>query len=254
MTTAHAWAAGGKSSALNKPHSTLNTPQKAVTSLPAAPMALSPQQAADHFNAALRCLDEDDQACLKQHQDALRPQAELSQLLAGNIAVNNDDNEQAFSRLKPLLSQPLPAFARANLHEMLATLYRRQEDASHALREYIASAQDLTDAQAVERNQLNIWVMLQNMNKQQLQLMRFQNTDPLQTGWLDLLLAYQTTVDSGDAALTKALDTWKKQYPQHPAQLFVEKLNTQDDAPDNAPNNVPGASTTPTAPSNKTAP
>ncbi|MBA3696796.1 MAG: penicillin-binding protein activator, partial [Methylotenera sp.] len=147
------------------------------------------------------------------------PSSPYAKLLAGSIAARNGDIDRTFLLLLPLQSNAsLIKPAAASLHASLSNAYEKQGDSLNALDQLIRREAFITDPQAIEDNNKNIWRLLSSLSVQDLIGMRGESSNTATQGWIDLSLVAK----SSDVATELA--TWFNSYPDHTATSFAKTL------------------------------
>lgn len=166
----------------------------------------------------------------------LPSQSPYAKLLAGNIAAQQGNTDQAFLLLLPLQSNTqLIRPAAASLHASLSSAYEKQGAYFNALEQLARHETYLDDTAAIARNHANIWRLLSTLSTANLIELRGESTDSVIQGWIDLsLAAKQHNVAEG-------MTSWANSYPDHPASTFASTLYT-------APANLVEATSTNTKP------
>lgn len=171
------------------------------------------------FLEGMACLRKSDIPCAQVALALIPGQSAYAKLLAGNIAVAQNDFDLAFRLLLPLQAETsLPQEANASLHISLALAYENQEDTLRALEQRVLAESNLTDAADTQTNQRGIWALLSPLSRDQLVEIRGESLDTETQGWIDLALTAQTTRNFKD---------WHKAYPDHPASVMLEQLTQQ---------------------------
>ena len=174
-----------------------------------------------YFADGVACLKKPDNACAQVALANIPSQSAYAKLLAGTIAVANQDFDSAFLQLLPLQAdKTLNNEAVASLHASLALAYDNQDDALHALEHRVVSEQALSSPEAIDANQNLIWQSLTGKSRADLIEMRGNSLDTTIQGWIDLALA-----SSGSDK--QAYTSWHTAYPDHPATGIAKKLEDQ---------------------------
>lgn len=174
------------------------------------------------FNAGMHCVKASDLPCAELALNKIPSQSPYAKLLAGSIALANDDSDGALRLLLPLQAETsLTDAAFVSLHASLALAYDKLGDPLRALEQrtrvdrYAARA---ADAERMRDNQQAIWSALSALSNDQLIDMRGESTSTSMQGWIDLALASR----SND---TDALANWRQFYPDHLASNeFLKSL------------------------------
>lgn len=176
---------------------------------PAIQIKKTPETA---FQQGQDCLKQSDIACAKLALNNIPSQSVYAKLLAGNIAIAEDDSDSAFRLLLPLQAQPdLPPSASASLHASLALAYEQQSDPLRALEQRTLLDLDLSspaDNAAILANQQQILTLLAGLPRSQLVDMRGESLNTTMQGWIDLALALRTP--GGNQS---AINSWRMAYP-----------------------------------------
>lgn len=174
------------------------------------------------LHSGLACLQDQDAACAKLALNKIPSQSAYAKVLAGAIAVREQDFDTAFSLLLPLQSSTtLNDEAAASLHSSLAIAYDNQADALRALEQRTAAERFLQSDEQLHQHHIAIWHQLSTLPRDELVTIRGESPDTVVQGWIDLALAAQEQ-DSN------ALKNWPNFYPGHPAANgFSQELLTQ---------------------------
>ncbi|WP_179212028.1 penicillin-binding protein activator [Methylobacillus rhizosphaerae] len=174
------------------------------------------------FRSGVTCLQNQDAACARLALNKIPSQSAYAKVLAGAIAVSEQDFDTAFSLLLPLHSSTtLHDEAAAILHSSLAIAYDNQADTLRALEQRTAAERFLQSDEQLHQHHTAIWHQLSTLPRDELVTIRGESPDTVVQGWIDLALAAKE--QEGDA-----LKNWPNFYPGHPAaDGFSQELLTQ---------------------------
>lgn len=200
------------------------TTKPAAATPPPAPVKIIPPKKApqQQYLDGLACLKKSDTACVQLAQASIPSISPYAKLLSAQVAASQGDFDTAFRLLLPLQAESsLVPEANASLHATLALAYENQQDTLRALEQHVLAETDLSESEA-EADQQKIWRLLAGQSKQQLVEMRGESPDNIVQGWIDLALAA-----TGSASPKKAIESWRRAYPEHPAlaALLLQSSN-----------------------------
>ena len=142
------------------------------------------------------------------------PQLARRQRLTAAIAVAERNPRVALDALQET-HPDLPPAERARQLELRATAYAQSGNVMEAVRERVALAPLLGDADAKRRNEQLLWQLLTSLPQATLEGLRPTPPDTL-NGWIALALIAKTpAAQAGDA--DRRMEEWHHLYPQHPA-------------------------------------
>ncbi|QSA97052.1 penicillin-binding protein activator [Methylococcus sp. EFPC2] len=148
-------------------------------------------------------------------------------LLKSRIDLNQGRAREAMARLDQLTDAQLEPASRAHYHTLRASAYNQLGKMVESARERVYLGQLLSSPEAIQKNNEAIYDTLGHVPDAALAGMREPN-DYILGGWLALSQAARAPV----AQRVAALQTWRAQYPGHPANgAFVGGLT-----PKQAPN------------------
>src|SRR5690606_952975 len=102
------------------------------------------------------------------------------------------------------------------LREKRAQVFARLGDTTRSISERIRLAALLTDKDAEQHNQEELWQSLMSLSRQELFSGSQSETDELLRGWYNL--AFLSKDSAADLERQQArLDSWRAQWPNHPA-------------------------------------
>jgi outer membrane PBP1 activator LpoA protein len=173
----------------------------------------------DQFLQGLQHLQQNNIAQANVSLARLPSQSPYAKLLAGNIAAQQGDYDQAFLLLLPLQSNmQLIKPAAASLHASLGSAYEKQGAYFNALEQLARHEIYLEDNAAIQRNHANIWRMLSTLSPQTLIELRGESIDSITQGWIDLALAAK------QQDMSNTVKSWADSYSDHPALAFANSL------------------------------
>lgn len=177
------------------------------------------------------CLKQGNLNCARLALANIPGTSSYAKLLAGCIALNDQQIDKALSLLLPLQAEDaLIPPARISLHQSLAQAFENLDDTLQAIQHLIEAETALIsgkikDSQAsLVSMHDRIWAMLSKLEQSELVTLRGSNTDTVFQGWIDLRLA-ATNQDMGSS-----LNTWSMLYPDHPAQTFAKTISSNSHA------------------------
>lgn len=136
------------------------------------------------------------------------------QNLTAAIALTENNSRAAIDALQNAVGADTPPELRAETHRLRAVAYAQAGNVVEAVRERIALAPLLTDADARRSNEDALWQLLVHLPQNALQnLSRVLPPDTL-GGWVTLALISKTR---HDGHVGEQIEDWRRRFPQHPA-------------------------------------
>lgn len=166
-----------------------------------------------------------------QNESAIRT------LLMARLALLSGQAETALSLLGKRFSENIP-------HDLLATRHSIRAQAYAKLRNYINAAQErlradeyIHDAHPKQQNIQALWYDLNSIKPELLKMLRA-NSNELMRSWVELALINQAHLFK-PKLLQQALDSWKQQYPEHPAiSMLLQEMQEVSEKHDLKPGHV----------------
>lgn len=140
-------------------------------------------------------------------------------LLLARVAILEGHPQRAFELIPEVVEGKTPAPLAVEIYRTRAQAYERWGNFVAAARERVALEMWLQDPAAVRANREALWESLNRMTPAALAQARTPPPDTL-GGWVQLAyIAKQYLTDPG--ALKQALDTWRADFPGHPASVDI---------------------------------
>jgi len=194
-----------------------------------------PQRQADQLNAVATLLQNHQNPAAKkllaQINAATLPTPLRTQytLLQARLMLASHHPSSALQQLNML--QPIDQLSTQQQqiwHRLMAKAYHQNHQTIASLQQHLQLNALLQTPQARYQNQLDSWDTLLALSDQQLSALLQRATDPNVRGWLQLALIAKQHYPSS-AQLVGALQQWRSQYPQHPANTILpQTLNAQN--------------------------
>ncbi len=147
------------------------------------------------------------------------------QLLAARIELVQNNTQGALSTLNGMqANNALNTKDEVAFRQLMAAAYTRAGKYLPAVQERVALARHLS-RQASKQNDRAIWSDLQNVSLDaltQFQDQGYTNHNQILAGWIELAYISKAYGNSTDA-LSSQLQSWRTQYPNHPANQFLPK-------------------------------
>ena len=134
-------------------------------------------------------------------------------------------NTEAMSALRGINLAQLSQSQKARYYEVAAKIAENQNDVIEAVKARVQVDANLTDVQRKQENIDRTWALLRAANKGTVSGASAESNPGL-GGWLALAKTYNDNLNQ-PSQLTKALESWKAQYPNHSAAyLFPTELKS----------------------------
>ena len=175
----------------------------------------------------------------KMNNGALDPQLRAAkQVLTAQWLLLNHHPDQALTLLNRVAATNvvLSAEVRIKLHTLLASAYQSQGDLLASLTQ-CGEVLPLLSSMDRQTMLVQMWEQLQSVNSVELQGLLQKADTENQRGWISLVIAVNQP-NANAAQLLQALNRWKTQYPQHPAQVLLANIQYQHASPSRAPRRI----------------
>jgi outer membrane PBP1 activator LpoA protein len=139
-------------------------------------------------------------------------------LLASHLALAKRAAKQALILLKGIEDLEPSLEQQANIYRMRAKAYEFEGNLLAAARERVRLEPILTGAQALQDNQRALWHTLMGLSPNAFKALRNEPLSNALRGWLELTHLFQR-YQLNPSNLQRAIDDWRKRYPEHPASL-----------------------------------
>ncbi|MDY3123765.1 MAG: penicillin-binding protein activator [[Actinobacillus] rossii] len=165
------------------------------------------------------------EALLGELNDLTPEQLVDKSIIDAHILAAKRKNTEATSALRMINLEQLSQSQKARYYEVAAKIAENQNDIIDAVKARTQVDANLTDVQRKQENIDRTWSLLRSANKGVVNGASADGNIAL-GGWLALAKAYNDNVNQ-PSQLSKALDAWKAQYPNHSAAyLFPTELKS----------------------------
>ncbi|ADJ29513.1 penicillin-binding protein activator [Nitrosococcus watsonii] len=139
-------------------------------------------------------------------------------LLAAQLAIAEGEVKRALLLLEGIETLGPSLEQQAALHRLRAQAYELEDNLLAAARERVQLEPLLSNAQALQENQLALWGLLMKLTPDILATLPKESISPVFDGWLKLAQLFQR-YPLGSPGLQQAIEDWRARYPGHPASL-----------------------------------
>ena len=152
-------------------------------------------------------------------------------ILEATLALNDDNAEHALVALSSFDNQHLNDTKNRRLLALRIQAYAITQNWLKKINNHLLLAQLLSNSER-QQNQQELWQSLLSMTPQSLDLFNPGIPPTVESGWFELAYIVQSYQENIDAFIV-ALDNWKRDYPNHPADpaLYSDILKTRTKLP-----------------------
>jgi len=136
-------------------------------------------------------------------------------ILAAEIALSNDQPEEALRALESFNLKTVPGSQKKAMLELQIQSYNLTENWLEKANSHIL-LEPLLDSAEREQNQQDLWQALMQLSSQMLDLFNPGIPPSIDSGWFALAYAMQAYPKNSDS-LAVAIEDWYRSYPNHPA-------------------------------------
>jgi len=137
------------------------------------------------------------------------------------ISMIKDKPKTVLRRLKSVEDKPnLSPELHSSINELRAQAELRLDQKVDAVASLIEREEFLTSDEEILRNQFRIWTIVESTSPFELRERRITSSNPILSGWLELALI-NTEFGPDPYALKSELTGWRRDFPNHPANLAL---------------------------------
>jgi outer membrane PBP1 activator LpoA protein len=138
-------------------------------------------------------------------------------LLQAELALARSEHDKALQLLEQISTPETLADAGQKYHRLRAQAYAMAGNPLEATRQLVKLDDLITGQEESKANQFAIWEQLSTLSDQALTQLRTSPPPDILSGWMELVVL--TRRSGGDSLeWSRNLESWRHQYPQHPAE------------------------------------